>query len=370
MVKRALFTLILSVILCGSAFAADESPAAREEISLESARKERMAPISAQADGGAARAKIDVNDSGLPRPAPVEKAEPKIVTEPLVESPVMESNAPAPIEEKPVIVVTPLAAEVKPVTQKKPFADIKFRMPWQGKPKVKKEPKREPTKEEELDKKIQAPRFGGETGFTTVNTYRNKGIKKSDAEAKQALAESGLVTLDLNDCIKIAEANHIQAIVARKSIKLAEMRLFEARRNMLPSATIVVERSKGRVSDADYLGRKQYIEGQQPIYHGGELYFTMKQAEVNLQIAKNDHQRVKNDLVLQVKKAYYTLEKATENAILQHALSKEVEKICSIASKGYEAGVVARVEYLNVNSQTSRQSTSSPQLMAMSQSPN
>lgn len=353
MIRRFSLAFIFVAAVCGVVFAVDGSPAGREEISLESARKERMAPVSAEPYGGVSRAKIDMSDKALPKPAPVEKVEPTVIPEPLIESPVVESEAPAPLEEKPVIVAKPPATEVRPVLKKKTFPAIKFDMLWRTNPK-KKPVKKEPTKEDELDKKIQAPRFGGETGFTTVMTYKNKSINASDAEAKQTLAESGLVSLDLNDCIKIAEANHIQAIVARKSIKLAEMRLFEARRNMLPSATIVVERSKGRVSDGDYLGRKQYIEGQQPIYHGGELYFTMKQAEVNLQIAKNDHQRVKNDLVLQVKKAYYTLEKATENAILQHALSKEVEKMCSVASKGYEAGVVARVEYLNVNSQTSQ----------------
>jgi len=356
MTRRILLALIFAAAFCGAVSAADDGPpAAREEMSFESARKERLVPAPAGPPGSSSRVAIDIGDASLPRPAPAEKIATAAAPEALVQAPAVELK-PQPVS-APAVQSTP-AVKVKPLPQKKSRPEARFTMPWQGKTKkesAKKEPAaKEPTKEEELDKKIQGRLFRGETGFTTVAAYKTKDIKIIDSKEQAALLESGLVTLNIDDCIRIAEANHIQALVAKKSIKLAEMRLFEARRNMLPSATIVVERSKGRVADQNYLGRKQYIEGQQPVYRGGELYFTMKQAEVNLQIAKNDHQRVKNDLILQVKKAYYTLEKAKENSVFQRELSKEVEKIYGIASKGYEAGIISKVEHYNVNSQASQ----------------
>ena len=383
MMKRLLFASIFTIVLCGVVFADDESNSAdREKIAIESPKKDRMAPISAQAGIGAPRATIDINDAALPKPAPVEEAapaqaenaeeataqEPPVSTAPvqaetIEKTAVQETAAPVaplanpetPTEEKVIIVATPQtqvqapARAIRLFPKMRGFPEFKFIMPWQT------GLKKTLTPEEELDKKIQGrPSFKGETGFTTVTTYRNKGIKAFGIQPKEISAENVPAMLNIDDCIKIAEANSIQALVAKKSIKLAEMRVFEARRNMLPSATIVVERYKGRVNDADYLGRKQYIEGQQPLFHGGELYFAMKQAETNLQIAKNDYNRVKNDLVLQVKKAYYTLEKAQENTILQNDLSKEVERMYSVSSRGYEAGAIAKVEYLNVSSQTSQ----------------
>lgn len=320
MMRRILLIVIFAASLCGAAFAA-----------------ERMPPIRSGQDAAAvSRATIDISDAALPKPVsqPVEEKMPaeEIVAEVLVAEPAEKAVLPEILKEEPA----------KPAPKKALFR-------WRG------EPKKVPTPEEEIQRKIEGKPFRGETGFTTITTYRTKGIKASGVPApKIATVEGAPIMLDLNDCIKIAEANHIQALVAKKSIKLAEMRLFEARRNLLPSVTVVVERSKGRVTDQAYLGRKQYIEGQQPIFHGGELYYTMKQAEVNLQIAKNDHNRVKNELVLQVKKAYYTLEKAKENAVLQDALSKEVERVYNISSKGYEAGLTAKVEYLNVSSQASQ----------------
>ncbi|MCX5679419.1 MAG: TolC family protein [Candidatus Omnitrophica bacterium] len=356
MIRRLLFVLIFTVVLCGAVFASDDAPAGREEISLESAKKERMAPISAQPEQESApRVAIDITDTSLPKPASAEKIEAAAVLAPPVEKSVSASQAEtsglkseATGEVKIITVAQPPVEAVQPLPRKKARSGMKFTMPWQT------GPKKKLTEEEELDKKIQGRPFMGETGFTTVTTYRNNGIKASGSEAKAISAESVPVILSIDDCVKIAAANNIQALVAKKSIKLAEMRIFEARRNLLPTATIVVERTKGRVSGDDYLGRKQYIEGQQPIFHGGELYFAMKQAEANLQIAKNDYNRVKNELVLQVKKAYYTVEKAKENAVLQSILSREVEKMYGVSSKGYEAGAVAKVEYLNVSSQASQ----------------
>ncbi|MFA5146580.1 MAG: TolC family protein [Candidatus Omnitrophota bacterium] len=157
--------------------------------------------------------------------------------------------------------------------------------------------------------------------------------------------------LTLDDCIKIAVQNHMPLKIAEDSIKLGEMRLWEARRNMLPTATIKWQESSGRVNDRRYIGRKQSIEGQQAVFHGGELYFVMKQAETNLKIVTEDYNRIKNDLILQVKKGYYTLAKAKESFKMQDELKREVEGIYGRVSKGSEAGIISKLEFLNVSSQ-------------------
>jgi outer membrane protein TolC len=143
-------------------------------------------------------------------------------------------------------------------------------------------------------------------------------------------------------------------MTATKSLKLAEMRVFEARRNMLPTATIVAEETYGRVNARSYAGRKQYIEGQQPVFHGGELYYAVKQAEANLEVTRNEYAKQKNELVHTVKKAYYTLAKAKENLKIQKELKKEADLIFSSVSKASEAGVITKVESLNVSSQSSQ----------------
>jgi len=190
---------------------------------------------------------------------------------------------------------------------------------------------------------------------------KSERIGKARREFKKTFKpEVGLVEvvshvggqLTLKDCIDISVKNHLPLQIAAKNIKLAEMRVFEARRNMLPTATIDYQEYTGRVGGRMYTGRKQYVEGQQPIFHGGELFFTMKQAEVNLEVARKDYDRIKNELILQVKKGYYTLAKAKENLKMQQVLSSEVGAISDMVKQQYDAGIAAKLEFLNVSSQS------------------
>ncbi|MFA6078701.1 MAG: TolC family protein [Candidatus Omnitrophota bacterium] len=196
---------------------------------------------------------------------------------------------------------------------------------------------------------------------------KNRSLEKAINDAKARLAakiaddEDTAVTaplakgfsamLTMKDCIDIAVKNHIPLQVAQKSIKLADQRLWEARRNMLPTVGIRFEEYSGRVQAREYTGRKQYLEGQQPVYHGGELYYTMKQAEVNLEVVKTDYARIRNELVLQVKKGYYTLLKSRENLKLQQELSGEVAKIYDMVNRQAEVNIIPKLEVLNVSSQ-------------------
>lgn len=123
---------------------------------------------------------------------------------------------------------------------------------------------------------------------------------------------------------------------------------------MLPSVTVAFEPYTGKVNERNYIGRKQYIEGKQPLYHGGELYFTLKQAETNLEITKTEGDKIRNELVLQVKKAYYTLAKTEDNLRMQTELSGEVERIFQMVNDQYDANVASRLELLNVSSQLSQ----------------
>jgi outer membrane protein TolC len=160
--------------------------------------------------------------------------------------------------------------------------------------------------------------------------------------------------LSLDDCIKIAVRNNIPLQVATESVRLAEMRVNETKRNLLPSATLAAERYTGEINARQYYGMKNYIEGQQPVFQGGQLWFAMKQAQTNVQISKCDYDKIKNELTLQTKKGYYTLGKARENLKIQQGLAGEVNKIYERKKKEAEFGVTSKLEFLNVGSQASQ----------------
>lgn len=157
--------------------------------------------------------------------------------------------------------------------------------------------------------------------------------------------------LSLDECIDIALKNYLPLKTAKKSVKLAEWRLFEARRNLLPKIGIRMEEHTGKVYQRHYYGRSTAVDIQQTVFHGGEFMYTMMQAQINLKIVNKEYSRIKNDLILQVKKGYYTFAKAKENLKLQTELSQETSRIYEMVVKQFEAGVGANLELLNASSQ-------------------
>ncbi len=160
--------------------------------------------------------------------------------------------------------------------------------------------------------------------------------------------------LSLNECIDIAVKNHLPLKIAKKNVKLAEWRVWEARRNMLPKVSVKWDEYTGIIYGRHYYGKKQSVDINHTLYHGGEFFFTMKQAETNLKVVNREFARIKNDLTLQVKKGYYTLAKAKENMKIQTGLSHEVLRIHEMVVKQFESGVTANLEFLNVNSQVNQ----------------
>jgi len=170
-------------------------------------------------------------------------------------------------------------------------------------------------------------------------------------EEKPFLAGGKGGGLSMEECIAIATENHLPFKIAEKQLKLAKSRLIEAQRKFGPSVTAKWEETGGKVSGRYYDGRKIAFEVKQPLFYGGELIFSMEQAKVNMEIVKTDYDRIKNDLILQVKKAYYNLDKTGKALLIQEKLHEEAERIYDITEIAHEEGVIPEIEFLKVGSQ-------------------
>ena len=172
--------------------------------------------------------------------------------------------------------------------------------------------------------------------------------KKAEKEQKES---STTRALTLDECIEIAMENSISLKIADKQLDVAKFKLLEAKRKIAPSVTAKFEESAGIVDEKDYEGRKVIIEGKQPLFYGGELIFSIKQALVNVEIVKEDYERIKNELILQAKKAYYSLDKAKKTLKVQKKLRDKTKKFLDIEKAAYEADVIAQIEFLKLYSQ-------------------
>lgn len=319
--------LVFGLTAGGGAFAGELG--SKEELDLE------LIPADAFPESGSPESATQNPDVGAAKAAPKAPvtAPPKVILEKseLLKPQVIKAH-PIKVEDKPPEAPAPVEAR-KAVGKKEEIRAV---------PAAAKE-----IRAREKDTSIINKWFGLETGIEKMD-MRRPGVTEISANQ----GSGGIYTL--SDCIAIAIKNSIPLQIAEKSTKLAQMRIVEARRNMLPSAAIAWEPYSGTVSERNYTGRKQYIEGKQPIYHGGELYYTLKQAETNLEITKNEKNKTKGELILQVKKAYYTLAKAENNQVMQRELSSEVERINQMVNDQYNANVASKLELLNVSSQSSQ----------------
>ncbi len=181
--------------------------------------------------------------------------------------------------------------------------------------------------------------------ISSIGAHRPPEGMRESPEYEQAKV------LTLDECIDIAIKNHLPLKTIKKSVKLAQWRLFEARRNLLPKVGVRMEEHTGQISGRRFYGKSTAVDLQQTLWHGGEFMYTMMQAQINLKIVNKEYARIKNELILQVKKGYYTFAKAKENFKLQQELSREVSRIDDMVIKQFESGVTANLELLNVNSQ-------------------
>lgn len=163
-----------------------------------------------------------------------------------------------------------------------------------------------------------------------------------------------LQNLTLEDCIKIGLQNNLQLAIADRQIKLAKQKISQAMRNLGPSLKGKWEQQDGKVSGRYYTGHKLLMEFNQPVFHGGELVYTLGQENVNLKIVENDYNKIKAGLILGVEKAYYGMDKSKKSVETQKKVYDRTAVLNEITKKEYELGAVNKIEYLNVTAKYSQ----------------
>lgn len=150
--------------------------------------------------------------------------------------------------------------------------------------------------------------------------------------------------------VEIALANYKPLHIAQEQVEVAQMRVREARRMLFPLAIVKTGYTKGDTTVRDVSFREQSfgIQLEQPITQGGELRYKLEQALVNLDIAQREYERIKQDYILEVKRAYYNLLIYIMNAGIYEELFKEAEKFLEMAKKHYENKLITQLEFLNV----------------------
>lgn len=191
------------------------------------------------------------------------------------------------------------------------------------------------------------PKFG--FGYS-----KNTGDQLSESDMLYRVAVSDK-KLTLDECTQIGQAASPDLKAKKKVVEVAEAKLMEAKRAMFPTIQGVYERNGGKIPGAAgsrfYKGENRKINITQPIWYGGELVNTVKQAEENLKVSKTEYEKARNDAIHTVRIAYWGLVKAKYHAQYQAELHEKTAKIREVAFKQHEAKLLSEIDFLNVESQ-------------------
>lgn len=185
--------------------------------------------------------------------------------------------------------------------------------------------------------------------------YRQYNFHEGDSIYRVAVADK-LLTLD--EAIQVGVANAIEAKAFAKKIDVARSKVTEARRALFPTAQIVTEINGGKAGATEtnlggriFKGKNWKVNVTQPVFYGGELVYTVKQAETNWKSAIEEYKKKKNDAVSNVKIAYLSCVKNEYNVDYQAELYKDVNTLYRRVRLEHQKKLISDIDYLNAEQQ-------------------
>lgn len=155
---------------------------------------------------------------------------------------------------------------------------------------------------------------------------------------------------ELKNIAKTALANNQPLQVAEEEIKLADIKIKEARRNLYAALNLQAYRTDGTANLLDYEEEEYKLNITQPIYYGGRLKNSLNQAEVNREITDRNYDQRMLDVIHKTEVAYYNLIALTMNVSKQEELIVEAEKLLVIIGRQHEEEVIISLDFKSAQS--------------------
>lgn len=158
----------------------------------------------------------------------------------------------------------------------------------------------------------------------------------------------GVVSLE--EAEEIAVKNSMMLESLRHRLAAARHKVNEALRAFLPTMNIEMSGGGGVVGGRPYDSERYMANFSQPVFYGGELVFTLKQAQASLRSDELKYQKERTDIVLQVGEAYRNAVSAAHNLNYQTELHRGISEYKARNDKAFEASLVAEIEQLEIAS--------------------
>ena len=160
--------------------------------------------------------------------------------------------------------------------------------------------------------------------------------------------------LAVSEAIEQAMAVYEPARIALEETELANLKVKEARRNLFPGASLRGTYTSGTASDVGFRETQAGLQLEHPLFDGHRLRDAYKQSLVNLQVSQKRYEKVRADFAFDVAQAYFELMAAHQAVILRQQLLEEAQRTLDTTQQRFTAGLVTKLESLNVQSQFSQ----------------
>lgn len=159
-------------------------------------------------------------------------------------------------------------------------------------------------------------------------------------------------TYTMEECVRLALARSQRMKVAEAQLKLAHMRIWEARRELFPEVTGKYEISSGKIPansyNRHYKGNKYNVELKHTLFDGMGTWYKLMQTQTNLEVVMLEKEKIVNELTEETKKAYISLDKAIKGGEIQKKLKVKCDEYLNISEKSVQEELVPKVEYLKI----------------------
>lgn len=178
------------------------------------------------------------------------------------------------------------------------------------------------------------------------------------ASKEEIYKETPIITLPaveaaLIACVQVGLSNNRLAKITKEEIELARLRLRDARRGLFPTATLKSSWTKGSnavtaVNSVGYVEKFYGVEISHPLYYGGKLVNTFKQAKISLEMSMKKYDKIEADITLEVSQNYYDLVTTKTNLRLQQELAGQIKPLLDDAKARLGKDLITEIDYMNI----------------------
>lgn len=160
--------------------------------------------------------------------------------------------------------------------------------------------------------------------------------------------------VSLTQCEKTALENHSSIRLAKEEMELSVLKEQESLRAVFPSLSLKGEQTKGKgegLKTPDFIEKNYGVQFTQPLFQGGKIQNTYKQARENRFSARTKLTKAEHEVIYRSREAYWNMVKAKRTLNIHQQALSDLKKEKEMADQLLQKDAITPQIYMTINSQ-------------------